>query len=67
MSEKSWIKEKRMGRYFDVIKRDRLYNFNVAWCKGIDALVAILTFGFIATRFEQKYRAKDMARRRGNV
>lgn len=56
-----------MGRYFDVIKRDRLYNFNVAWCKGIDALVAILTFGFIATRFEQKYRAKDMARRRGNV
>ena len=67
MSEKSWVKEKRMGRYFDVLKRDRLYNFKLAWCKGIDVLIAILTFGVIASRFEFVYRAYEMARRRGNV
>ena len=53
-----------MNRYFDVLRKDRLYNFKVAWCKGVDALVAIFTLGILASRFEQKYRARDMARRR---
>lgn len=44
-------------KYFDILKRNRRYQFEMSCCKLVDSLVSIFTVGFLASRFEYKYRA----------